>query len=136
MTPESAMPEFVVSLSRLDHADIQRGLPFSNLEQIARDSCIEVDTLCDIVIYSKSPRRRRQTQKRLSIDESDKLAWVAQTYLQAMCKFGDRERAAQWLLAPHAQFDGRAPFTLLRTSVGMRAVTDLVEASNKVDVAE
>jgi putative toxin-antitoxin system antitoxin component (TIGR02293 family) len=136
MSPESAAPEVVVSLSRLGVADIQRGLPFSNLEQLARDSCIAMDILCDIVIFSKSLRRRRQTQKPLSIDESDRLVWVAQTYVQAMRQLGSKEKATQWLLAPHVQFDGRAPFTLLRASVGMRAVTDLLEKSNKVAVAE
>jgi putative toxin-antitoxin system antitoxin component (TIGR02293 family) len=135
MSQIPTIPEAALSISRLDLAAIQQGVPVSALEEFVHESGIDMKSLFDVVISSRTLKRRRQTQKPLNLNESDRLVWIAGTFVQAVQALGDTEKASHWLMGTSAHFEGRTPLSLLRTSVGNRAVKELLRRTDQGAVA-
>jgi putative toxin-antitoxin system antitoxin component (TIGR02293 family) len=78
---------------------------------------------------SVAPRTldRRQKEKRLKPDESERLFRVANLYRLATELFnGDEAAAARWMEAPRPALGGPSPLELARTEVGARRVETLI----------
>lgn len=101
---------------------VERGLPRSAVTELKRFSHLSDSDLAAVI-----PRRTLTSMRRarkLTTEQSDRIARTAGIVALAQRVFGDAERAREWLLAPNPALEGQVPLRLLRTGSG----TQLVEA--------
>lgn len=77
-------------------------------------------------VIPRRTRRHQQTRKRLSTEQSDRVARTADVFARAHRIFGDAGRANRWMKRPHPELDDRRPLDLLRFSSGAQVVLDLL----------
>ncbi len=119
---------------------VARGLPVSRVSRLTTPDPTdggltpsEVDEL--VIPGERSPSAARR--QRLTVEESNRLARVAQVLAAAFETFGgdlaDRvgetsreaaRRASVWLRRPHRALDGELPLALCTTDAGVRLVED------------
>jgi putative toxin-antitoxin system antitoxin component (TIGR02293 family) len=108
--------------------EVGRGLPVE-----------AVDRLCRVVapaapgfryrIVSKATLARRQkaAKRRLSSEESERLARVARLWAFAVDVWGSEETARRFLSGPYALLGGRVPLDVaIETEIGARTVEELL----------
>jgi putative toxin-antitoxin system antitoxin component (TIGR02293 family) len=119
--PATVPPPFL-----LDWRAVEKGVPLSALEEFATYSGFAVKDLLEVVINARTLKHRRQRQEPLSLDESDRLARVAQLYALSLKVFGDAEKARRWLTKPKVRFEERTPLSMMRTELGGRSVEEML----------
>ena len=108
-------------------ARIERGLPYSAIEQLQRNAGLDPDLLSQWIQIAPRTLARRKVQGRLSPEESDRLLRAARIFGCALGLFhGDRAGAVEWLSHEMPALDGATPIELSRTEVGAREVEDLI----------
>jgi putative toxin-antitoxin system antitoxin component (TIGR02293 family) len=103
---------------------IEQGLPRRALDQLKRFSGLSDAHLSDVI-----PRRTLTSLKRarkLTADQSDRLARIAGIVAMAQSVFGDPELAREWLLTPNAALGKESPLRLLRTGSGAYLVESVL----------
>ena len=60
------------------------------------------------------------------MDESDRLVRVARLFELGVKIFGNPDKARRWLSKPKRRFDERTPLAMMRTSLGGRAVEEML----------
>lgn len=113
----------VVSGSAFVH-QIEQGLPRAAVAQLKRYSLLSDADLSEVI-----PRRTLTDLKharRLSPEQSDRVARMAGITALAQRVFGDAEDARQWLLAPNAALGHQAPLRMLRTGSGAQLVESVL----------
>lgn len=118
------------NLAPLEFAErVERGLPVASLDRLASQIAPEDMKffLHMIVRRATLSRRRMAKDKRLSADESDKVARLARLWSYAVKVWGDEKEARRFLLEPHMLLDGRVPADMaIRTDEGARLVEDIL----------
>jgi putative toxin-antitoxin system antitoxin component (TIGR02293 family) len=109
-------------IPQFDLAAVERGVPLSAFDGFIARSRLAPKELQDVVISARALKRRREHQKTLNVNESDRLAQVAWVFALAVRILGTPRRARQWLRNPAIQFAGKPPLALLRTGTGGHAV--------------
>jgi putative toxin-antitoxin system antitoxin component (TIGR02293 family) len=102
-------------------------------------SVLAVDRVCGMIapaepalrykIVSRATlaRRQRSATRRLSREESDRVARLARLWAFATDVWGSEEAARQFLAEPHPLLGGRVPRDVAtETEIGARAVEDLL----------
>ena len=109
------------------HAAVKEGVPYTVYAKLAAASGLESRELARYVGISSATLRRRAKAGRFKLDEGDRLYRFAVVFKSAIELFeGDRERAQRWILNPVDGLGGRRPVEMVTTTVGTKAVLDLV----------
>jgi len=105
---------------------IERGLSVATVDRVA--SLIRPgDATFKFTIIPKATLSRRQTSKKLSIDEGDRVVRLARIMVAAIDTWGDPDNARAFLQRPHAMLDGKTPLDIaLHTAAGARLVEDIL----------
>jgi putative toxin-antitoxin system antitoxin component (TIGR02293 family) len=107
-----------------DWKAVEQGVPLSLLDQFSAYSGLPLKLLLEVVIPARTLKHRKQRKEPLSTEEADRLRRVARAYDLSLKVMGDPESARAWLTSQMGRFDGRTPFTLLRTQAGEEAVQE------------
>lgn len=108
-------------------ARIERGLPYSALEQLQRNAGLDPDLLLQWIQIAPRTLARRKAQGRFSSEESDRLLRAARVFGHALDLFhGDREGAVEWLSHKLAALGDATPIEVSRTDLGAREVENLI----------
>ncbi|WP_240407701.1 antitoxin Xre-like helix-turn-helix domain-containing protein [Halomonas sp. JS92-SW72] len=109
------------------HEAVKEGVPYSVYTKLAAASGLESRELAQYVVISSATLRRRAKAGRFRLDEGDRLYRFAVVYKSAIELFeGDRELARRWILNPVQGLDGRRPVEMVTTTVGTKAILDLI----------
>lgn len=107
---------------------VEQGLPLRSLDRLVVQIAPEDRKFSYRIIFRATLNRRRATkEKRLSTDESEKVARLARIWSGAMKVWGNENEARHFLLEPHMLLDGRIPVDLaIKTDEGARLVEDIL----------
>lgn len=106
---------------------LQRGLGFSSFVTFEKVSELPRQEVADLIGVSETTLLRRQKNKKLAPDESDRLFRVASVYRDLLRLFhGHAADANEWLRSPHAVFGGETPLNMLKTEYGSQQVETLI----------
>jgi putative toxin-antitoxin system antitoxin component (TIGR02293 family) len=106
---------------------VAKGLPAKAIRDLVADRAVSLADVARVVGPRRTLDRRLKENKRLSPEESDRLARFASTLDLATQIFGNRTAAMDWLTTPKRRFDGEAPLNLLKSDVGTRIVEEVLE---------
>jgi putative toxin-antitoxin system antitoxin component (TIGR02293 family) len=99
---------------------VEQGLPRTAVTELKRFS-----GLSDADLTAVIPRRTLTGMKlarRLTTEQSDRIARTAGIAALAQRVFGEVEAARTWLLTPNPALEGQSPLRLLRTGSGAEVV--------------
>ena len=105
---------------------INRGLPFSELEHLRTEIDEPFQSLARQLSISRSTLQRRKAERRLSPQESDRVMRYWKILRQAVDLFGTIDRARAWLKYPQFGLGGAVPLEYARTEIGAREVEALL----------
>ena len=110
------------------HAALLHGLPFSAVKKFEKATQMPRGEVAKLISMAPRTLARRQDEKRLQADESDRLYRMATLFRKAIALFhGDDEAAMRWLRAPRPALGGEFPLQLAKTDIGVRQVETLIE---------
>lgn len=117
-----------VAAPPLEQAEaVAKGLPAKALRDLVADKVVSLADVARVVGPRRTIDRRLKENKRLSPEESDRLARFLTILALASGIFGDRAAAMRWLGAPKRRFEGKSPLDLLKTHAGTRLVEDVLQ---------
>lgn len=122
-------PKRAKEMSKLDLADeVKRGISISAVEKVFRFIAPHDVSLRNRIIPKATlARRRARAERRLSPQESDRIARLAALWTFAVDVWGSDEGAQRFLREPHQLLDGRIPSDVaVETEIGARAVEDIL----------
>ena len=73
------------------------------------------------------PRATYQRVERFNLQVSETTERIARLYAMMQSAFRDPEAAARFMMRPHPELDGRAPFDAALTEVGGREVEEIID---------
>lgn len=103
---------------------VEEGLPRITIVRLKRFTHLTDADLAEVI-----PRRTLtsiRALKKLSAEQSDRVARTAGIAVLAQRVFGDAELAREWLLAPNPSLNHEMPLRLLRTGSGANVVEDVL----------
>lgn len=103
---------------------VEEGLPRAAIIRLKRFTHFSDSELAEVI-----PRRTLTSMRgvrRLSSEQSDRVARTAGIAALAQRVFGDAETARQWLLTPNPTLNDEVPLRLLRTSTGAKVVESVL----------
>lgn len=108
--------------------EVGRGLPVLAIDRVCGAIAPSEPSLrYRIVSKATLARRRKAAKRRLSRDESDRLARLARLWAFAVGVWGSEEAARRFLSAPYALLGGRVPLEVAtETEIGARTVEELL----------
>jgi putative toxin-antitoxin system antitoxin component (TIGR02293 family) len=101
---------------------LRAGLQFSTAVQLARHTGIPLNRIFAAVNLSPRTMERRRLQKRMTADESQKIARFARVVALGDEVLADPQVTSQWLRRANRALGGIAPIDLLDTDDGAREV--------------
>jgi len=101
-----------------------RTVPFSAVGALAGRIGVSAEELLAVVGIPARTAARRKVARFLRPDEADRVLRVARVVEESVRVFGGYPKAAAWLRARHPLLAGEAPFTLLGSDAGAKAVSD------------
>lgn len=107
-------------------AAVAKGLPAKAIRDLVADRAVSLADIARVVGPRRTLDRRLKENKRLSPEESDRLARFVATLDLASEVLGGREVAVGWLTSPKRRFNGQSPLDLLKTNVGTRLVEEVL----------
>lgn len=105
---------------------IQDGLPFLAVELLQEKLRIARSRLADVLIMSPRTLARRESDKKLTPDESDRLYRVARLFDIAERILCGSEQAEQWLKEENISLGGAIPLEMVKTEPGARLVEQIL----------
>jgi putative toxin-antitoxin system antitoxin component (TIGR02293 family) len=108
------------------HHMVREGLPFESFESLRSHLDSTQSEMADLLMISLKTIQRRKKEKRLTPEESDRLARVARVLARASVLFGDEQKALLWLRSPLPALGGRPPWDFLDTDIGVERLEDLL----------
>jgi len=124
ISPAAAWPDDVLLFVQLDpiaqSREVREGMAPGVISRVATDvlKTSVQSLLASLRIPSSTVTRKLAAGDRLSSGESDRISRVILVHAHAADVFEDRELAAQWMQATHAELDGEAPIAMLDTQAG------------------
>lgn len=103
---------------------VRAGLPLGALDDLLARGLLAADEVDRLVLPRRTLSHRRSRGKRLTLDESDRLARVARVLAAAGASFGGSAKAGRWLRRASRGLRGAVPLMLLATSDGARLVEE------------
>lgn len=109
--------------SDLDLAEaIHAGLPTRAVEVVLESGLLEASELYELVVPRRTLAHRRDRQKTLSREQSDRLARVVRLLARAEEALGAQDKATRWMRKENRALAGRRPIDLLESDAGARMV--------------
>ena len=106
---------------------IKRGLPYSALEHLQRNTGLDPDVFLRWVQIAPRTQARLKLQGRLTAEESDRLVRAARVFWRALeLHEGNRAAAVQWLSSTPRALGGATPLEVSSTDLGAREVETLI----------
>lgn len=106
-------------------SSIEAGLPVEALERLARAIApADAEFRHRFVPRATLARRKNDTNARLSVGQSDRLARIAGIWAHAVRVWKSEEAARAFLFRPHPMLEGRRP---VDTALGTELGADLVD---------
>lgn len=106
----------------LELADtIRRGFTTQAVDAAVRGGILEQEDVHRLVVSKRTLQRRRDV-RRLSPEESEKLARVVRAIARAEVALGEPDKAERWIRSPNRTLGGSRPLDLLSSDAGARAV--------------
>lgn len=118
----------VRSMRELDGI-VREGIPKSALDTfIATLAASHNSTDLGVSLRNKIvPRATYQRAERLNLQVGETTERLARLYALAASVFEDGEAATRFLMTPHPELEGRAPFDVALTEIGGREVEEVIE---------
>ena len=107
-------------------AALKAGLPVGWFNRLQDALAIRAQELAGIVQIPVRTLARRQKEKHLDIDESERVLRIGSLFDKAVAVLGDENQARHWLKSPQRGLDGRTPLEYADTEPGAREVEDLL----------
>lgn len=104
---------------------VESGLPTRVIKRLI-DRGLKRNEVFDIIIPLRTFKHRRSRHQPLSREESERAVRTARILARAQAVIGDENSALEWLRAPKARFEGRAPMQMLSTETGGRLVEQML----------
>lgn len=101
---------------------VAAGFPTKAVEDVISSGLVEPRVMYEIVVSRRTLADRKQKEKPLSPEQSDRLARLLRVYVRAEEAIGDVSRAFRWLHKDNRALQGRRPVDLLGSDAGTRAV--------------
>jgi len=101
-----------------------RTLPFGAVAKLAERVGAPLEEVLAVAGISARTAARRKQEGFLKPDEADRVLRVARVVEESARIFGGYPKAAAWLRARHPLLSGEAPFALLGSDAGAKAVSD------------
>lgn len=101
---------------------LRTGLQFATAVQLAKHTGIALNRIFAAVNLSPRTMERRRLQKRMTTDESQKIARFARIVALGDEVFAEASVTSQWLQRPNRALQGIAPIDLMDTDAGAREV--------------
>ena len=101
-----------------------RTVPFAAVPALAERIGVTAEDLLAVVGIPARTAARRKAARFLRPDEADRVLRVARIVEESVRVFGGYPKAAAWLRARHPLLSGEAPFALLGSDAGAKAVSD------------
>lgn len=101
---------------------VRAGLPYASLAALAAGFRLEALDAVSILRIPERTLARRKKEKRLSVEESDRLVRLARIAALAEETLGTREKAALWLSVRNRALGGETPLSRLDTDLGAEEV--------------
>jgi putative toxin-antitoxin system antitoxin component (TIGR02293 family) len=101
---------------------VRAGLPYASLAALAAGFRLEALDAGSILRIPGRTLARRKKEKRLSMEESDRLVRLARIAALAEETLGTREKAALWLSTSNRALGGETPLSRLDTDLGAEEV--------------
>ncbi len=106
---------------------IRAGVPVALMQQIQKEAGLTQEKLAQVLGIPKRTLINRMKKGQLDEDESDRVLRLKRILEKATETFeGDKEAAHAWLDSPNRALGGDAPFTLVSTGSGGRAVEEVL----------
>ena len=100
-------------------AAVERGLPVTAIEQVARSIAPSDINGFLFRMVPKATLNRRRADSRLSPEEGDKVTRLASVWARAVEVWKSDEAAREFLFRPHAMLEGRRPVdVVMATELG------------------
>jgi putative toxin-antitoxin system antitoxin component (TIGR02293 family) len=103
---------------------LDNSVPFSSVERLADRLGIETGELLKVIGVAGRTAIRRKAHGHLRADEADRLLRVARVLEEGTRVFGTTGKAATWLRTAHPLLGDVAPYRLLDSDAGAKAVSD------------
>lgn len=101
---------------------VDSGFPTKAVDEVIDSGLVEPRVMYEIVIPRRTLADRKQKDKPLSAEQSDRLARMLRVYARAEEAIGDALRAHRWLHKDNRALGGKRPIDLLASDAGTRAV--------------
>lgn len=98
---------------------LEQGLPYAAFERLQKTLSLTAGEFAKVLGIPARTLARRKVERRLTLEESDRLARVARAFAHAVDVYeGDADLAAQWMRERIPVLGGKRPIDLLATEVG------------------
>ncbi len=105
---------------------VEEGLPVASVGRLAK-AVAPNDRAFQFRIVPKSTLERRRKQRRLTSEESNRVARLAKVYGLAQMLFRDQAKVQDFLSRPHMMLENKAPLDIaLATEPGADVVVNLL----------
>ena len=104
---------------------VEGGLPTRVINHLV-DRGLTRREVFDTIIPLRTWKHRRSRHQPLSKEESERAVRAARILARAQAVMGDEQSALNWLRAPKARFEGRAPIQMISTEPGGRMVEQML----------
>lgn len=101
---------------------VRRGLPIKAIKSLSEVLSIRESEAVELIEIPPRTMARRKKERRLSPEESNRLARIARVTVRATEAIGDREKAARWLKAPNRALGGKTPLSVVLAENGLLEV--------------
>ena len=101
-----------------------RTLPFAAVTTLAQRVGVAPEALLAVAGIAPRTAARRKAEGFFKPDEADRVLRIARVVEECARVFGGHAKAAAWLRERHPLLGGEAPFTLLGSDAGAKAVSD------------
>jgi putative toxin-antitoxin system antitoxin component (TIGR02293 family) len=108
------------------HAMVKQGLPVESLMNMVEEAYV-TDMEADVIVKTRTLRRRRASAAPLTPSESERMARIARLYAQAETVFGNSEKAKVWMHRPNRALQNELPLDMATTDAGARLVETVLE---------
>lgn len=103
-------------------AALRKGLPFKALHPLANTLGLKPSEAVALLGIPPRTLARRKKERKLTEEESNRLARLARITARATEAIGDREKAARWLKTPNRALGGKVPLSIVMTENGLPEV--------------
>ncbi|MEO7799742.1 MAG: antitoxin Xre/MbcA/ParS toxin-binding domain-containing protein [Opitutaceae bacterium] len=109
---------------------IVAGIDWAEAEHLAELLDLPISRLAELLQVAPATMARRKTQRRFTIEESERIVRFARLWFLACQAVGGPPGARSWLKRPQHGLSGRVPLEVARLEVGARTVEALLQRIN------